>query len=365
MAFDLFGLVHKVDVFDTVSVSDGAGGLVARRNATIYANRKSRISMLSLDKDEAKGYGLDTGDYWQVVMEYSPLVAKSQFISISAASKAMAPDGDYRIVWQRPHQTEIGAWHHHQIICECESTEVPEASDLSDGLIGAFSFEGTYLNAASGLENALPTLELLSGDELYRGEAKQGNTSKEAGVVGYLDPSLMSLNRDVNDATGEFSFAGWFYPENLTGSQGLASKAGDITTREWTVIRSSSQIYLQFFDAASSQIVLIAAPSGSLALNQWNFIGFGIDDDEDVNGYQLVLWYSNAGNSNALESLTRTGLAAVGNQTGVPFRLGNSYSGTQLNGLIDGVHMWDRMLTDAEWAEVFNSYAGSFYPSWE
>lgn len=366
MSFDLFGLVHKVTVFDTVSVDDGAGGLVVRKNSDIYTNRKCRVSMLSLDKDEAKSYGLDSGDYWQVVMQYSPLVDRSQFIRITTASKAMAPNGDYRIVWQRPHQTEIGANHHHQIICEFEGQTIADVADettLDDNLIAAYLFNGTLENSAGAEDNALPTLTVISGEESYVGESKEGDTSRyDQAIVAITDPSETSLNRDVNRASGELSFSMWIYPQSLAGSQGITSKATDATNREWDIVRSGSRTFVRFYEEDNSELVLLASNNGALALNEWNFIGFGIDDDEDVNGYQLVHYWSDDG-LGSLQSTTRTGLNPVCNRPSALFQLGKSLaSGVGFNGFIDAVQIADRMWTDAEWAEIYNSGAGKFYP---
>lgn len=74
------GFNQSVLVIRKIEGDDGFGG-ISLTNSTVYASRKCRITTMS-DKDEREGYGESSGQHWNVTMELSKGVQRSDFISV-------------------------------------------------------------------------------------------------------------------------------------------------------------------------------------------------------------------------------------------------------------------------------------------
>ena len=120
----LVGLCHRVDIKRRADADDGSGGVALGTSTDIYLGRRSRVTVMT-DRDEAEGFGLSSGQHWQVLLKYSPLVAKSDFINLSATSKAAPiPTGQvFRVLWVKHQVDHLGRFHHSSIVMELADTE--------------------------------------------------------------------------------------------------------------------------------------------------------------------------------------------------------------------------------------------------
>ena len=116
----LYGLVHKVAIVRRAQTSNSMGNVVETSvgQTTVYANRRCRISRLDQDEDALRSYGLDSGDYWKVVAEYSPLLANADMAVVPSGMPS--PAGNYRVVWHQQYSNETGRPHHTTVIMELE-----------------------------------------------------------------------------------------------------------------------------------------------------------------------------------------------------------------------------------------------------
>ena len=76
----IHGLNQKVSVIRKIEGDDGFGG-ISLSDSTVYTSRKCRITTMS-DKDEREGYGEASGRHWNVVMELSRGLQRSDFVRV-------------------------------------------------------------------------------------------------------------------------------------------------------------------------------------------------------------------------------------------------------------------------------------------
>ena len=120
----LYGMVHKVNIVRRADSDDGYGGVLAEGTITnIYKNRKCRISTMT-DEDEQTLYGNASGQHWRVVMEYSPDIERSDFLSLSCNSREapIPTEREYRVLYTKTQIDDKGRIHHTSLVVELEDS---------------------------------------------------------------------------------------------------------------------------------------------------------------------------------------------------------------------------------------------------
>ena len=162
--------------------------------------------------------------------------------------------------------------------------------------------------------------------------------------------------------SGAFTFALWFRPHSIGGTQIISGKRGaQPPSREWHLARSGDRVYARFHDDdAKNTEVLLASPRGSLQLNRWTLAVIRFDESGDVDGYRQSLWVGTEDSKVLIRRSSRTAITLP--VTNVQFTIGDDESGVPLDGDVDEAAYWDRALTDAEVKLYFNDGAGRTVP---
>lgn len=123
----LFGLRNKVDIVRYADGDDGAGGIGPGAEIPVSSGELVRISRLDRDEDIQAEYGLDSGEYWQVVSNLNLQILNGDFVVITSSSNPPCPNGYYQVVWTRTYQDEHGCNHHTSCLIKFVSTVAPNA----------------------------------------------------------------------------------------------------------------------------------------------------------------------------------------------------------------------------------------------
>jgi len=79
----ILGLAHRADVIRKADADDGAGGVIpGGSETTIYSSRKCRITNMD-GEDQQKLFGNSSEHRWLVLFEFSPNIAKSDFVRVA------------------------------------------------------------------------------------------------------------------------------------------------------------------------------------------------------------------------------------------------------------------------------------------
>jgi len=176
-----------------------------------------------------------------------------------------------------------------------------------------------------------------------------GKLGNAASFIAGNEESLgLGDNAALSMGNIDFTLAFWVWSNSLTGT-GLAGKWG-----------AGSLEYLAYFDGTNLRFHVSdngtdnfsVANSQSISINTWYF---------------YIAWHDATANTINL-SINNNTAASTAHSTGVhdgdsSFSLGrNEEGGTWLNGRLDSVGLWKRLLTATERAQLYNGGAGLDYP---
>jgi hypothetical protein len=147
----------------------------------------------------------------------------------------------------------------------------------------------------------------------------------------------------------DFTLAGWVYFDTL-GAGGLAAKWGPGPAFEYMVYFDGTN--LRFYVSANGSASVSIANSQSISAATWYF---------------FVAWHDAVANTISL-SVNNNTAASLSHSAGVfdgsaAFSLGRNEDGLAwLDGRLDSISIWKRLLTAAERTQVYNSGNGRDYP---
>lgn len=156
-----------------------------------------------------------------------------------------------------------------------------------------------------------------------------------------------SHNAVYNFGTGAFSMSFWAKLNDTT-----------LNATENTVRHYSGGGWVTQFKATNRQIFFFATTTGP-ATSTTNAI------PNDTNWHHYVCTRSGATATIYVDAVNQTLSATVGSGTvdvTTPFYIGSNGSGEAFDGTIDEVYLWNRALSSAEVAELYNGGAGIQYP---
>lgn len=185
-------------------------------------------------------------------------------------------------------------------------------------------------------------------------------TTNAAGILGngalmagandeYL--SITDASQTGLDAQTDFSISFWYKPTTLGGGH-IFGKWTHATQNQYRLDLSSTQMTLYTADACAGYSY--TGKSWTHSMSAGTIYHFVLTYNRTTGGVELFKDGSSLG--------TGTVKAAVRNCTGV-FCLGTISPYTEtINGLLDEVGWWSRVLTSTEVTELYNSGAGLAYP---
>jgi len=165
-------------------------------------------------------------------------------------------------------------------------------------------------------------------------------------------------NADLSVGDIDFTFAGWIYFDNVSVTSGMLSKAGVAPNREYDLFETDldgDQTKRRFkWRVFASDGTFVTVNSTVLLANAtWYFVVAWHDSVANTINLQI--------NNGIIESTATAGL--VPNDGTAPFELGrtNNQDSQTLDGRIDEVGFWKRLLTAKEREDLYNSGLGNSY----
>lgn len=156
-------------------------------------------------------------------------------------------------------------------------------------------------------------------------------------------------------STGNISYAWalWVYFVTVTGEQWLLGKLTGDTDREYVIrINAAASGRMEAsMSTGGSPVNLVATNFGALSANTWYFVGLQYDAATDV----LSIGVNDVWN-------TQSSVGGPSDSTGALYFGSEVGTGKYLNARLDSATFWKRVLTAAEWTELYNGGNGLNYP---
>lgn len=174
--------------------------------------------------------------------------------------------------------------------------------------------------------------------------------------AGDTERFILADNADLSTGDIDFTIAFWVQFESLAATADLVSKF--LTT-------GNQREYIVLYSSGSTQFSFVVSATGSSTTGTVNASTFGTPTT--ATWYFVVAWHDSA--ANTINISVNAGTAdSTSHSTGVfdgtaAFTLGarDGSLGTPLDGLLDEVGFWKRVLTGDEIAELYNGGAGRDY----
>lgn len=166
------------------------------------------------------------------------------------------------------------------------------------------------------------------------------------------DKEYLSIASNSTLQTGDidFSFCGWVYLDTVSSAMTVCSKAALSSNREYDFyITSTGKLRLTVWDGSTTQVADVAS-TASLSSATWYMVTGYYDSVNNLVGVKI--------NDNAFETSATTGNCAVSTAS---FAVGsNPDSGTRnyMNGRIDSLLFYKKILSSAEITWLYNSGSG-------
>lgn len=176
----------------------------------------------------------------------------------------------------------------------------------------------------------------------------QGNARSFGGTDYIQVPQSTRL-----DLTGEWSWAGWIYPTNVSSIQTIMTKG--------TSTGSSGHQWILYINAnAGGDVTLTLAngegantPGGVLTQNAWNHIVVTL-----TGGATPAIWVNGVAQS-VTETITGTGGGPITDSSYIGRH--SAVTGRYFTGRVDELGLWNRKLTNAEIGDLYNAGTGNTY----
>ncbi|MES2623393.1 MAG: fibronectin type III domain-containing protein [Patescibacteria group bacterium] len=222
---------------------------------------------------------------------------------------------------------------------------------LTDNLMGFWNLNETSGSRASSIGSNTLT--------------EQGGTvSSAAGIISnaalFTGANYLSITDNTALSSGniDFTISGWVYLTDKTANRAIVSKWNSSvgSGREYDLIYISSSDRFSFTTSSDGTTVegnLFANSFGSPSLNTWYFVTAWHDSVNDTVNIQV--------NNGTVDSASVT--AGVFDST-TAFLVGSVNAGSTgfMQGRVDAVGFWKRVLSSGERTSLYNSGAGLEYP---
>lgn len=184
------------------------------------------------------------------------------------------------------------------------------------------------------------------------GTGKQGNAADfekdTSEYLSHVDHADLSI-------TGAFSISGWWKPETISGSDIFASKWKDNSpNRSWVIDYQTGGPRLLMSPNGDNPLTVVTSTE-DLSAGNWYHIVATFEPSTE-----MAIWVNN------VVTVNTTSIPATIHDNSSQFRIGSAeiFGGSvsaYSDGLIDEVGIWDKVLSDSEISDLFNSGAGLPY----
>ena len=212
---------------------------------------------------------------------------------------------------------------------------------LSDNLISWWE-----LNETSGTRvDAHGSYDLTDNNTVGNGTGKQGNCADFIATNSEYLSSGTGFGTALGSSVTTFSMSFWFNADITSGNDGILSIGNFSNTQgEFNVHLSSNNLTTLFDNGAST------SSFGHSDTTNWHHYAVS------YNGSSYTIWLDN------VKKHTAVSFSNTLNFSGLKMILGGYYNTPYTyDGLLDEVGVWDKALSDAEVAELYNSGSGLAY----
>jgi len=236
------------------------------------------------------------------------------------------------------------------VLMEHDDTNVYQLSSSSPLLTSLISYWALDETSGTRLDSH-GSNHLTDNNTVTQNTGKIGNaaqfTSANSEFLSVADNALLSTG-DI-----DFTIAGWVYFDTISVDRPVAGK--------W--LTAGNREYIVQLDGTVNKIRLYVSNDGTATANVASSVVC-----TTATWYYFVAWHDSAGNTINIQVNNGT-VDSTAHSTGVRdgtagLRLGNNQNtGTDyMNGRIDGLGFWKRILTSAERTNLYNSGSGLAYP---
>lgn len=236
------------------------------------------------------------------------------------------------------------------------ATPLPTATATVTALPSLLSGLVAYwkLDEASGTRSdSVGANHLVDNNTVTQAAGKLGSAAHFAAA----SSERLSTSDSAALSTGDidFTLAGWVWLDTKTGSRVLFGKDGPVSGgREFRVLYESSTDRFRFAVSpdGTATTVVVASAAGSPAANAWYFVVAW--HDATANRIYIQV------NDGPVESVAHTPGVIDGAN---PFEIGaTTGNGVYMDGRLDAVGVWKRVLSVAERTDLYNTGLGCDYP---
>lgn len=189
------------------------------------------------------------------------------------------------------------------------------------------------------------------------------SVTQTTGIIGnaafFTAANIESLTHidstDLSVGDIDFSMAGWAKFTATNTTQTICSHYGTFTAnRSWRVILlgSTAQIQFRVTSNGTTETTLTASSFGPVSPDTWVFV---VASHDSVNNLLKVSVRSSANQTGTVDSVSYS--AGVFNSTYL-FQVGNTEGGGPMDGAIDELGFWKKVLSADEITELWNSGIG-------
>jgi hypothetical protein len=172
-------------------------------------------------------------------------------------------------------------------------------------------------------------------------------TSANSEWLNHVDDATLSAGNT------NFTIAVWVYLDSTATTMGLAGKAPGGTSNEYAIVYNSGNNRFQWWvwsDGGAGSTGISATAFGAISGTTWYYVIGWHDADNDIIGISV----------NGIQN-SQSYAAGIYNSAGV-FEVGRYIGGNYVNGRIDALCLWRRVLAVDERTWLYNAGNGCEYP---
>jgi hypothetical protein len=213
--------------------------------------------------------------------------------------------------------------------------------DLGTGLVSCWD-----LDAASGTRNDAMGANNLTDNNTVTAASFKINNGADFERATSESLSIADASQVGLDITGDIAFSVWLQLESTNGNT-IASKFGASGNRSWRLLQEDGGYYFTVLNSSD-----VSADAAWTALGVTTGTPYHVVVSCDTDASTCTLWTNNTDRGDK----TLTGVADIKNSTAA-FILGagNSPNDNFYDGLMDVAAVWNRTLSDADVAVLYNS----------